>query len=1193
MATAYPGGVDNFTNPTASDTLNSATVPHAEQHANANDAIEAIEGELGTNPSGAYSTVKDRLDAIGTTVTAPITNAGSTVAPVIGINASSSDTANYVVQRDANQSFSIGAINFDTLSSQVSAAAKLYWDGQQTLNLGLGGGNVSIALGQEIISYVTNAEATTLAVGEVVYLYGAQGDRPTVKRASNASDTTSSKTFGIVAESIAAGGSGFVMNRGVAQKVNTAAFNPGDILWLGSTPGTFTTTKPVAPEHLVFVGVVLRSNSGNGLVFVSPQNGYELDEIHDVLLTNETDGDLLKYDGASGLWKNAAQSTLGVSYTQVSGLGTAATKDTGVAGGVATLDGAGLVPTNQLPALAITNTFVVSSQAAMLALTAQPGDVAVRTDLSKSYILTADPASTLANWQELLTPPDAVTSVDGRTGAVTLTDKYASLAAANAFTVGGHTITNAAAGVVPLTVTGAASQSADLLNVAASGGTSVFKINSTGTLLMGSGLGVAADYIISRGLTTGAYLQTSSTHMYAQARDAANIPLIAKGAASQTANLQEWQDSTPTTVAALSPFGSMALGATGYVGRLTVYTNAAATIGAVIRGAASQTANLQEWQTSAAGVVTKVEANGALAVLPASAANGYALFARSPSASVIGAIIRGAASQSANLTEWQDSTPTTKSLIDSTGAFKTSTYGNAIGLITGGSTWAGWTPVLEVRATNAAHSALNIFANGGPIFRAYDGSGNARGAWAGDGSVVVGASNTKLGTLSVYVDAAATVGAIIRGAASQTANLQEWQNSAGTAGSYITANNLFSTGKIGLNTAPSTGVMLYSVVSSATTFGAIFDGAASQSADLVQYRTSGASVLGGRNANAQIFSGSTAPITATFVATTAASGDGTTATLTTAVAHNMAVGDMVTVAGVTPTGYNGTFRVTAVPTTTSLSYANATTGAQTVAGTVSVAVQASITMRSAATVGLVVRMAGAVGSGADPIRVTNSGGSTVAYVNNYGAFYGAAFGPVNQTGGYLSTNNSSTVLVQTNVTTVVPLTVKAMASQTANLQEWQTSAGDLIAEVSPSVFRVGKNAAYPARFLVGASDLTSAISVNTHSTTEIGLAIRGVASQTANLQEWQSSGGTLIGRVSSSGVALFANVGLNTGNVYVAEENAGGFVRITKQTAAAANPSADQGKLYFRDGTNAGTLKLVVIAGATGAETTILDNIPQ
>jgi len=96
----------------------------------------------------------------------------------------------------------------------------------------------------------------------------------------------------------------------------------------------------------------------------------------------------------------------------------------GVANGIAELDGSGLVPTHHLPALAITTTQVVNSQANMLALTAQVGDVAVRTDVNKSFILTATPASTLGNWQELLTPTDAVLSVDGSTGAVSLSGTY-------------------------------------------------------------------------------------------------------------------------------------------------------------------------------------------------------------------------------------------------------------------------------------------------------------------------------------------------------------------------------------------------------------------------------------------------------------------------------------------------------------------------------------------------------------------------------------------------------------------------------------------------------------------------------------------------------------------------------------------------------------------------------------------------
>jgi len=92
----------------------------------------------------------------------------------------------------------------------------------------------------------------------------------------------------------------------------------------------------------------------------------------------------------------------------------------GAVGGVASLDGSGLIPTSQLPALAITKPNVVASQAAQLALTAQEGDVAIRTDLNKSYIHNGGTAGTMADWTEILTPTDSVLSVNGETGAVSL-----------------------------------------------------------------------------------------------------------------------------------------------------------------------------------------------------------------------------------------------------------------------------------------------------------------------------------------------------------------------------------------------------------------------------------------------------------------------------------------------------------------------------------------------------------------------------------------------------------------------------------------------------------------------------------------------------------------------------------------------------------------------------------------------------
>lgn len=100
-------------------------------------------------------------------------------------------------------------------------------------------------------------------------------------------------------------------------------------------------------------------------------------------------------------------------------LGTAAACNTGTSSGnVPVLDSNGKLSTSIIPAVAITDTFTAANQAAMLALSAQKGDICIRTDISTTFILAEDGASTLSHWKQLATPTDAVTSVNGMTGAV-------------------------------------------------------------------------------------------------------------------------------------------------------------------------------------------------------------------------------------------------------------------------------------------------------------------------------------------------------------------------------------------------------------------------------------------------------------------------------------------------------------------------------------------------------------------------------------------------------------------------------------------------------------------------------------------------------------------------------------------------------------------------------------------------------
>ena len=159
---------------------------------------------------------------------------------------------------------------------------------------------------EKVLARVYNADNTTISKGDVVYTFGATGDVMSVKLASNASDTTSARTLGFVNETIAPGGIGYVVIAGQIEKMSLShqTYAEGETLWLGSTPGSFTNVKPTAPQHGVYLGVIERANNGQGLVYVKVQNGYELDEIHDVLITSVSAGQILRRNNANNLWIN-------------------------------------------------------------------------------------------------------------------------------------------------------------------------------------------------------------------------------------------------------------------------------------------------------------------------------------------------------------------------------------------------------------------------------------------------------------------------------------------------------------------------------------------------------------------------------------------------------------------------------------------------------------------------------------------------------------------------------------------------------------------------------------------------------------------------------------------------------------------------------------------------------------------------
>ena len=171
-----------------------------------------------------------------------------------------------------------------------------------------------------LFAYVTNAESVAITKGQPVYAFGGTGDRLTVKLAYNTSDATSAQTIGVVVtSSIAANQKGIIIIQGLLDGLNifpTSTWADGDPIYLGSTAGSITKTKQYAPNHLVYLGFVTSASNGSaGRWYVRVQNGYELDELHNVQAQSPSVNDILYYFGGSpGQWKTASIPTV-LGYT--------------------------------------------------------------------------------------------------------------------------------------------------------------------------------------------------------------------------------------------------------------------------------------------------------------------------------------------------------------------------------------------------------------------------------------------------------------------------------------------------------------------------------------------------------------------------------------------------------------------------------------------------------------------------------------------------------------------------------------------------------------------------------------------------------------------------------------------------------------------------------------------------------------
>ena len=151
-----------------------------------------------------------------------------------------------------------------------------------------------------------NTTGATLTKGTVVYINGVSGNTALLAKAIASGDSTSAQTLGVVEFDIANNQSGVVVLVGSVANLDTSSFTEGVQLYLsGTTAGAYTSTKILAPTHLVYVGIVTRAHPTQGTIEVKIQNGYELDELHDVQISSPANKDILYRDSATSLWKHA------------------------------------------------------------------------------------------------------------------------------------------------------------------------------------------------------------------------------------------------------------------------------------------------------------------------------------------------------------------------------------------------------------------------------------------------------------------------------------------------------------------------------------------------------------------------------------------------------------------------------------------------------------------------------------------------------------------------------------------------------------------------------------------------------------------------------------------------------------------------------------------------------------------------
>jgi len=754
-------------------------------------------------------------------------------------------------------------------------------------------------------------------------------------------------------------------------------------------------------------------------------------------------------------------------------------------------------------------------------------------------------------------------------------------------------------------VRGRASQTANLQEWQDSAGTILARVSSGGAIVT-SNVGVF-----------GSQSNTPNAQLYVLSNSIIYPTFVVKAIASQTANLQEWQRSNGLTDLLVTNFGAIISG-----GGTTIASNptinaygAAMVINSgvntypmlILKGAASQTANLQEWQDSAGIVNARVRPDGQIGV-GSTLITGTNFFVNNTiSTTNVVATIRGAASQTANLQEWQNTAGTMLASIDYRGYFSLpngviqsyyfAPVGSGTSILTlnpnqqiflgsGPISANGSTSAYTVYIANSTAPTSNPI--GGGAFYVESGALKYRGT-SNAAQQIIGAD----GSVSFVSPTAATVGLIVRGAASQTANLQEWQNSEGTSLVSVSASgDIFSSsriigfryGRFGNDISYTDDAPLRVTSNGASTVVSIIKGATSQSADLQQWQNSSASVLakvdslGNITATDYKLSNSLYSIKKTLKKTIDPAQNaiaGNTYDLFQIAFSSSLQGIFTMQVSIRNGGYGQSMSYT-LPVTYVMDWlaqygiTNPFTDSTTWVDLTPITFAPRHLMTND-----YLKFQARVSNNTIFFRIKLTGQLTLnplfdVYIQHSEEFANSTITELSSTGtdfttsgvlpNFLSSKAGATsifnpVTITSSLASTVPLKIKSATSQTANLQEWQNSAGTVLA----NIYSNGTAGLYGLEVFTGGAQITGnyantdTLQVNINGAARRGILVKGAASQTANLQEWQNSAGTILGEV------VYTGQYVNRTQIYADNTQSGSSALVAKTNYGSVTPFVVQG----------------------------------